>query len=97
MTNFDTQFNLTTLVAYLNGLSSTSKISASGTVVYSVVGTTENCCGVAAIGAGTASNTITVTYHGTGDAGITDGLQYGPGAGANFQITDVIDTVIKVI
>ena len=96
ITNFATAFDFASLFAYIYNLNSVSTdpcIPASGTVIYSVVGTTENCRGVAAIKPGTDNSNITVVYHGTGDAGITSRTVTN-GSG-NQDVSTIVDTVIK--
>jgi len=95
MTDFATQFDLSSFIAYINALSAGSRISASGTIVYSVVGLTENCRGMAAIGPGTSNTTITAIYHTAGDAGVTE-MQLAQGTG-NTDVNTIIDTVIKIL
>lgn len=99
LTSFQTNFDIPSFIAYINSLaqlSTNTTIACSGVVVYSVVGVTENCRAAAAIAPGSTSDNITIIYHGAGDAGIAE-IQYGPTAGANFQLTTLTDAVLKVL
>ena len=99
LTSFATNFDVPSFIAYINSLaqlSANTAIACSGTVVYSVVGLTENCRAAAAIAPGTTNDNITIIYHGAGDAGVAE-IQYGPTAGANFQLTTLTDAVLKVL
>ena len=95
MTNFATLFDLPSFIAYINNLSSGSRIIAGGTIIYNKVGSIEYCRAMAAIGPGTSSSTITAVYHGTGDAGVTE-MQLAQGTGT-YDINNILDTVIQVI
>ena len=95
LTNFSTPFSVSAFIAYMEGFASTSAISASGTVVYSRVGTIENCRGVAAVCPGSTSGVLGVIYHDAGDAGVVQ-MDVGQ-SGAQTDLGSVVDTVFQVL
>ena len=95
MTNFATAFDLPSFIAYINTLNASSRIPASGTIIYNRTLATNNCRAMAAIGPGTSSSTITAVYHDTGDTGVVT-MQLAQGTG-NLDVNNIFDTVIKVI
>ena len=94
ITSFATQFDVNSLIAYINNLSG-GGFQCSGTV-------RTNSSGIATgrtttrLVPGTSSSSIGILYHDTGDAGIAGPKQYSAGTGTN-SIQNVIDTVIPIL